>query len=339
MRLFWPFLVALLTSVTSMKPPDSDALNDVCSGLRISTTIALKAVTIRDNLSPDPTVETMRLDLIDTLLNIGVKFRVGVKTGEAYSRSGAKVAKDYIYALDQFIVGGLHSEDVPDIARSLIKRVTELLANAKELHTYFGAVQTDLEELGMKTERTRQQIDNTIVALQREIDKERDDRERDTVLGVFCGILGLAFPPALAVAGGLALSAHEHHQNVVDQLNDIKPWLVFSDDVNGVLSVVKQAQSATAGQIYYWSQTLDQLESLKDYSADWLENLSSEWTAKKLLVQWKTVDTKYSQCAYTTSEAHRVLEAHMPPGNLGVGNGGKHIAIEPAALPADSVPV
>ncbi|KAJ7859462.1 hypothetical protein B0H14DRAFT_2746432 [Mycena olivaceomarginata] len=313
MRLFWPFLVALLTSVTSMKPPDSDALNDVCSGLRISTTIALKAVTIRDNLSPDPTVEAMRLDLIDTLLNIGVKFRVGVKTGEAYSRSGAKVAKDYIYALDQFIVGGLHSKDVPDIARSLIKR---------ELHTYFGAVQTDLKELGMKTERTRQQIDNTIAALQREIDKERDDRERDTVLGVFCGILGLAFPPALAVAGGLALSAHEHHQNVVDQLNDIKPWLVFSDDVNGVLSVVKQAQSATAGQIYYWSQTLDQLESLKDYSADWLENLSSEWTAKKLLVQWKTVDTKYT---------HRVLEAHMPPGNSGVGNG--------EALPADSVPV
>jgi hypothetical protein len=31
-----------------MKPPDSDALNDVCSGLRISTTIALKAVTIGD---------------------------------------------------------------------------------------------------------------------------------------------------------------------------------------------------------------------------------------------------------------------------------------------------
>lgn len=182
----------------------------------------------------------MRLDLLDTLLNIGVKFRVGVKTGEAYSRSGAKVAKDYIYALDQFIVGGLHSKDVPDIARSLIKRVTELLANAKELHTYFGAVQTDLEEvclqrkwpclgadlpfasylkLGMKTERTRQQIDNTIAALQREIDEERDDRERDTVLGVFCGILGLAFPPALAVADGLALSAHEHHQNVVDRMS------------------------------------------------------------------------------------------------------------------------
>lgn len=99
------------------------------------------------SLSPDPNIERMRLDLIDTLLHIGLKFRFGVKKGEAYSRSGAKTSKDFIYALDQFIAGRVHTKDVPDIARSLIKRVTELLANAQEIHTYFGSVQTDLEKV------------------------------------------------------------------------------------------------------------------------------------------------------------------------------------------------
>ncbi|KAF7365957.1 hypothetical protein MVEN_00471100 [Mycena venus] len=330
MRLFWPFLGALVvTRAISMKPPDADALNDVCSGVSISTTIASKTVAIRDNSSPDPNVERMRLDLIDTLLDIGVKFRLGVKKGEAYSRSGAKVAKDFIYALDQFVAGGVHTKDVPDIARTLIKRVTELLANAREMHTYFGAVQTDLEKLELKTEKTRQQIHTAIAAAQHEIDKERDRRERKAVLGAACGVLGLVFPPALVVAGGLVIDSNDHHQNVVNSMGHIylnsfkiyiyflqsskpsNPGWLFSDDSSSVLNVVKQAQSATAGQIYYWSQTLDQLESLKDYSTDWLEDLSSEWTAKKLVEQWKTVDKKYSECAYTTSEAHRVLEAHM----------------------------
>ncbi|KAF8171207.1 hypothetical protein K438DRAFT_1940781 [Mycena galopus ATCC 62051] len=295
MRLFWPFLGVVVTSVISMTPPDSAALNDVCNGLTISTIIASKTVAIRKNLSPDPNIEAMCLDLIDTLLDIGVKFRFGVKTGDAHSQSGAKVAKDIIYILDQFIVGRLHTPDVPEIARSLMKRVTKLLANAKELHTYFGAIQTYLEKPEMKTEKTRQHIDNTIAALQHEIDEERDRRESGTVLGMFCSITGFFFPPAFVVAA----------------LHAIEPWLVFSDDSNGILNVVKQTQSATAGQIYYWSQTLDHLESLEDYSTDWLENLSSEWTAKKLLAQWKAVDKKYSECAYTTSEAHRFLEAHM----------------------------
>ncbi|KAJ6603747.1 hypothetical protein B0H10DRAFT_641887 [Mycena sp. CBHHK59/15] len=221
MHLFWPFLGVLVTSAISMKPPNSDALNDVCSGFSIATTIASKTLAIRDNLSPDPKIETMRLDLIDKLLDIGVKFRFGVKTGEAYSRSGVKVAKDFIYALDQFIVGGLHTKDVPDIARSLIKRVTELLANAKEMHAYFGAVQTDLEKLEMKTEKTRRQIDNAIAEAQHEIDEERDRRENYAVLGVFCGVLGLVFPPALVVAGGMAIESGAHHQNVIDGMGHI----------------------------------------------------------------------------------------------------------------------
>jgi hypothetical protein len=82
------------------------------------------------SLFPDPNVETMHLNLINTLLDIGVKFCVGIKMGEACSRSGAKVVKDFIYALDQFIVGGLHAKDVPNILLEVVI-TTGLLARNK----------------------------------------------------------------------------------------------------------------------------------------------------------------------------------------------------------------
>lgn len=64
-------------------------------------------------------------------------------------------------------------------------------------------------------------------------------------------------------------------------------------------TIVEAAKRATATQIQYWSQTLDQLASLETTSKDWLENPESKWTAKKVLAQWKVVLQKYSECSYT----------------------------------------
>ncbi|KAF8145223.1 hypothetical protein K438DRAFT_1782161 [Mycena galopus ATCC 62051] len=41
------------------------------------------------------------------------------------------------------------------------------------------------------------------------------------------------------------------------------------------------------------SQTRDQITRLSDSSADWLEDLSSEWMVEKLLVEWKCVAQQY----------------------------------------------
>ena len=63
--------------------------------------------------------------------------------------------------------------------------------------------------------------------------------------------------------------------------------------------MVDRARSATAEQIQYWSQTLDELGSLEASSEDWLERTCSKWMAQKLVDQWKVVAQKYSECAHT----------------------------------------
>ncbi|KAF9455656.1 hypothetical protein BDZ94DRAFT_1277689 [Collybia nuda] len=82
-------------------------------------------------------------------------------------------------------------------------------------------------------------------------------------------------------------------------------------DVRKIKTVVEAAKHATAVQIQYWSQTLDQLRSLETTSQDWLENPSSKWTAKKVLAQWKVVLEKYSECSYMVSDAGRYIEGRL----------------------------
>lgn len=64
-------------------------------------------------------------------------------------------------------------------------------------------------------------------------------------------------------------------------------------------TIVEGAKRATAAQIQYWSQTLEKLMALEATSRDWLEDPSSIWTAKKVLVQWKVVLQKYSECSHS----------------------------------------
>jgi hypothetical protein len=76
-----------------------------------------------------------------------VTFQTGIEKGENFSRTGRKVSKDFIYTLEQLIAGGIRPKHVEDVAELLVKRVTELLDNAKDMHEYFGTVQTELEKV------------------------------------------------------------------------------------------------------------------------------------------------------------------------------------------------
>lgn len=82
-------------------------------------------------------------------------------------------------------------------------------------------------------------------------------------------------------------------------LKAIQPWHVFADDLRSMRGAVGRAQEVTAEMIQFWSQMRDLVERLQDTSANWLEDPSSEWMAKKLLPEWKIVAQQYSQCAHT----------------------------------------
>ncbi|KAJ7700323.1 hypothetical protein B0H17DRAFT_1128745 [Mycena rosella] len=326
MHLFWISLGMVVGGTMGLNPPPPGSLDAICNGLTAATEIASHAVAIRSQSAPNPEIEALRSELLTALSDAGVNFRLSLEQGEVYARAGAKVANNVIYPLEQFIAGKLETKHLPDIARSLDKPIAQLLENAKEMHGRFGGIQTELEKVQMKTQIHGQSVDRAIAEAQDAIDESRSARELSNVFAGVLGVVAFAFPPAALLAGGLALNADAHHENVVAGLTAIQPWHVFADNLRTMRDVVGRAQGVTGEQIRFWSQMRDQVEQLKDSSANWLEDLSSEWMATKLLTEWKGVAQQYSQCAHTTSDAHRFLDAHMTakvhaPVNLGVGSG------------------
>jgi len=298
-----------------LNTPPPDSLDAICDGLTAANTIASQAVAIRTQSSPNPEIEVLRSELLNALSDAGANFRLSLERGEAYARAGTKVANNVIYVLDRFVIGKLEKKHIPDVARSLEKPITELLDNAKEMQAHFGAVQTDLEKMQMKTQAHIQHVDRAIAEVQNAIDKSRRRRKRANIFAGAVAAVGVVFPLAAPAAVGIgaakAVEANDHHQDVVAGLAAIQPWRVFAENLTTMRSVVGRAQEVTADQIRFWSQTRDQVERLKDSSADWLKDLSSEWMVEKLLAEWKGVAQQYGQCAYTTSETHRILDAHL----------------------------
>ncbi|KAJ6475569.1 hypothetical protein C8R45DRAFT_1077409 [Mycena sanguinolenta] len=315
MHLLWLLLGVVVGGTNGLNAPPSDALDAICDGLTGATAIASQAVAIRTQSSPNPEIEALRLELLTALSHAGANFRLSLERGEAYARAGTKVANNVIYVLDRFVLGNLEKEHIPDIARSLEKPITQLLENAKEMQAHFGAVQTDLEKVQMQTQTHGQRVDGAIAEAQNAIDKSRRRRKRSNIFAGAMAGLSFVFPPAAPAAIGLAaakaVEADEHHKDVVAGLTAIQPWHVFADNLRTMLGVVRHAQEVTADQIRFWSQTRDQVEQLHDSRAVWLEDLSSEWVIEKLLAEWKGVAQQYSQCAYTTSDTHRFLDAHL----------------------------
>ncbi|KAJ7038626.1 hypothetical protein C8F04DRAFT_1179640 [Mycena alexandri] len=293
MHLFWTFLGMV---PVRRRPPLTTSGSNVSCHVRSA---------------PNPEIEGLRSELLTALSDAGGNFRLSLEQGEAYARAGTKVANNVIYPLEQFIAGKLETKHLPDIARSLDKPITQLLENAKEMHGRFGGIQTELEKVQMKTQIHGQSVDRAIAEAQDAIDESRSARALSNVFAGVLGVVGFAFPPAALLAGGLALNADAHHENVVAGLTAIQPWHVFADNLRTMRDVVGRAQGVTGEQIRFWSRMRDQVEQLKDSSANWLEDLSSEWMATKLLAEWKGVAQQYSQCAHTTSDAHRFLDAHL----------------------------
>ncbi|KAJ6605438.1 hypothetical protein DFH09DRAFT_1067703 [Mycena vulgaris] len=70
-------------------------------------------------------------------------------------------------------------------------------------------------------------------------------------------------------------------------------FYVFSMDTCKPEVQSPRASYVAADQIRFWSQMRSQVERLNDSSADWLEDLSSEWMTTKLLAEWKGVVQQY----------------------------------------------
>jgi hypothetical protein len=97
--------------------------------------------------APDAEIDRRRLEAVEALIDISAKFRLGIERGAAFSRAGFIVSNDFIYGLEQFLAGGLHSLNVKEMIKPLAKRVGMLLQDAKEMHLFFGAVQTDVDRV------------------------------------------------------------------------------------------------------------------------------------------------------------------------------------------------
>ncbi|KAJ7739273.1 hypothetical protein DFH07DRAFT_778812 [Mycena maculata] len=315
MHLSWTLLGIVVSGTMGLNPPPPGSLDAICNGLTAATDIASHAVAIRSQSAPHPEIEVLRSELLSALSDAGASFRLSLEQGEVYARAGSKVANNVIYPLERFIAGKLETKHLPDIARSLDKPITQLLENAKEMHGRFGAVQTELEKVQMKTQTHGQRVDRAIAEAQDAIAKSRRRRRRSTIWAGALAFVSVILPPVAPLAGtaavGLAVDADAYHKDVVTGLTAIQPWHVFADNLRTMRHVVGRAQDVTEEQIRFWSQMRDQVEELKDSSANWLEDLSSEWMATKLLTEWKGVKQQYSQCAHTTSDAHRFLNAHL----------------------------
>ncbi|KAJ7858078.1 hypothetical protein B0H14DRAFT_2750043 [Mycena olivaceomarginata] len=299
----------------SPTPPPADSLDAIGDGLTAATAIASQAVALRAQSSHDPQIEALRSELLTALSSAGANFRCGLERGEDYALAGTKVAKNVIYVLDQFIKGELETAHIPDIARSLDKPITQLLESAKEMHKHFGAVKTALEKVTMKTQMHGQHVDRAIAEAEKAIKETKSRRERNIVFAGLLGLVSFIFPPAAPFTGplaaGLAVRADALHKDVIHGLTAIQPWSVFADNLSTVEAVVGRAQDVTATHILFWLQMRNQVNQLQDTSADWLEDLSSEFLAKKLRDEWKDVEIQYSQLTHKTSDAHRFLDAHL----------------------------
>ncbi|KAJ7199800.1 hypothetical protein GGX14DRAFT_401092 [Mycena pura] len=314
MQIFWP-LLGIIGVGAVLNPPPPGSVNAICDGLTAAKGIASQAVAIRTQSAPNPEIEAARSELLSALLDAGTKFGLSLARGEAYARAGTKVANNAIYVLKQIAAGKLEAKHIPDVARSLDKPIAQLLGNATEMHQNFGAVQTALEKVQMETQTHGQHVERAIAIAQDAIETSRRRREQSNIFAGAMAVVGVAFPILAPAAAGIAaakvMEADDHHQDVVAGLRAIKPWYAFADDLRSMRGAVGHAQEVTAEMIKFWSQMRDLVEGLQDTSANWLDDLSSKWMAEKLLEEWEIVAQQYSQCAHTTSDAHRFLDAHL----------------------------
>ncbi|KAJ7197973.1 WD40-repeat-containing domain protein [Mycena pura] len=287
-----------------LNPPPPGSVNTICDGLTAAKGIASQAVAIRTQPAPNPEIQAARSELLSALLDAGTVFGLSLVRGEAYARAGTKVANNVIYVLDQLVAGEFETRHIPNVARSLHKPIAQLLDNATEMHGSFGAVQTALEKVQVKTQTHGQHVERTIAKAQDAIRTSRRRREQSYVTaGIFaavCFVFPVLAPAAAAVAISEVVEADDHDDDVVAGLRAVQPWYVFADELRSVQGAVGRAQEVTAEMIQFWSQMQNLVDGLQDTSADWLDDLSSEWMAKKLLAEWKIVAQEYRQCAHQT---------------------------------------
>lgn len=144
-------------------PPESNALSEFCTGLTTATSIADSALSLKNKQAiqpfeqastnsvncrgaPDPEINRRRLEAVNALVDISVKFKLGIERGALFSRAGFIVAKDFIYNIEQYLAGEVQSGDVKDMVGPLTKRVGKLLEDAKEMYNFFNDVQTDVNQ-------------------------------------------------------------------------------------------------------------------------------------------------------------------------------------------------
>ncbi|KAF8207928.1 hypothetical protein K438DRAFT_2013313 [Mycena galopus ATCC 62051] len=296
-------------------PPPPGSLDAIGDGLAAANAIASQAVALRAQSSGDPQIDALRSELLNALSDAGADFGRGLKLGEDYALAGTKVAKNVIYVLNQFIKGELEEAHIPDIALSLDKPITQLLENAKEMHTQFGAIKTALEKVSIKTQMHGQQVDRVISEAEKAIKEVKLARERNIVFAGLLGLISFIFPPVAPLTGplaaGLAVTADTLHKDVIHGLAAIQPWSVFAENLRTVEAVVGRAQEVTEAHIRFWLQMQNQMSQLEDTSAEWLKKLSSDFLAKKLRDEWVEAGKQYSELTHKTSDAHRFLNAHL----------------------------
>ncbi|KAF9463351.1 hypothetical protein BDZ94DRAFT_1259132 [Collybia nuda] len=261
--------------------------------------------------SPDPEINRRRLAAVAALIDISAKFVVGIERGTEYSRAGYVVATDYIYNIEWYIVGEVQPHHVREMVKPLARRVSGLLENAKEMHTFFGTVQTDVDKLEYNLNDDDAYISNYIANVEAEIERARDARDAEGAFAAVFAVLTPFVPIVAPLALGLGNMALED-DGVVQESKHLRNTLHHSlNDVRHLKTIVEGAKRATAAQIQYWSETLNKLAVLDATSRDWLEDPSSKWMAEKALARWKMVLQKYSECSHSVSDAGRYIQGRL----------------------------
>ncbi|KAF9463349.1 hypothetical protein BDZ94DRAFT_1308866 [Collybia nuda] len=312
MHFLFPFFGLLSASrAITTSAPEPDILGDLCTALTLATSIMDSALSMNDKASLDPEIDQRRIAAVNALVKISSKFAVGLERGTNLSRSGFVVATDYIYNIEEYIAGELEPHDVTEMVGPLVRRVDKLLENAKEMHTFFGDIQTDLDKVEYDLNNDDAYISNRISTAQDAIEKARNSRDTEVAFAIVCAALTPIIPVAAPLAVGLAGLALQDDA-FLDYSIYIRDNLRNSlNDVRYLKTVVGSAKLATAVQIQYWSQTLDGLVALETTSLDWLEDPTSKRMAKKSLVQWRVVSKKYSECSHLVSDAGRYIQGRL----------------------------
>lgn len=175
---------------------------------------------------------------VAALVDISTKFTLGIERGTDYSRAGFVVATDYIYNIEQYIAGEVHARDVKEMVEPVAKRVGKLLENAKEMHTFFRSVQTDVDnvsrilyvcfvelalthlsfdlQLELNLNNDDAYISNYIATVEAELEQARDSRDAEGAFAIVLGVLTPFVPIVAPLAIGLGHTALEADEIVQD---------------------------------------------------------------------------------------------------------------------------